>query len=368
MALRHVYQLDLWGSFDASKDEPTIRYTSGAGMASIPVSGPESGNAVQFTSGDIVSFSLPADIVENSNQVWAVGWWVYIDPSSLSREYGTPAVHSMLDSSQTNAGNQLPTFGDCWHGWWGGSEDLGTQTATTYEWQTLRQPPETFGGWHWEEWHFSAGGAGVGYAKRYRNGRLLTSYDTGVTLTPGTDTAGFSVQLDVNYCTAYVSKMYFWDDSGSDLNVGSYQGPLVTEILQPTSDDGTHADWTRSTGSNDYETVDDALEADHGADYVASSTVGDKSLFGLSSLSGDVSEILGVELIAQMGDDASGGVRPLNFRQTVESNGTDGNGDDHGVGDRIWPYFYMFNQDPDTAALWTESGVNAMLAGVEVTA
>jgi hypothetical protein len=71
----------------------------------------------------------------------------------------------------------------------------------------------------------------------------------------------------------------YWDDMYID--DAQFHGNMRVRTFVPTGDSGTHAQWTRSGGSNDYEMVDEK-PADDDTTYISTSTKGHKSAFTIT--------------------------------------------------------------------------------------
>jgi hypothetical protein len=136
-------------------------------------------------------------------------------------------------------------------------------------------------------------------------------------------------------------------------------GPVRGINLRP-SGAGNSTQFTPSAGSN-YQCVDETPAVD--TDYVYSSTVGHKDLYVLPDLSVSPNIIHTVQknILARV-DDA--GTRTANA--VIRSNGADYDGSAFAPALNYLYYSHFWDNDPDTAAAWTESAVNALQAGPEV--
>jgi hypothetical protein len=144
----------------------------------------------------------------------------------------------------------------------------------------------------------------------------------------------------------------------------NWLGQVYAEPLTLTADTAD-ADWTPSTGSDNYAVIDETVKVD--TDYIQSAVVGDLDLYTLSNLSSNPASIVCVQTItsAQMAEVGQRIIRPV-----IKSGSSVGNGPERGyvdAGNLIRPSFDRFLVDPATSAAWTKSGVDALTAGVEVT-
>lgn len=161
--------------------------------------------------------------------------------------------------------------------------------------------------------------------------------------------------------SSYYDDFYVCDNSGSTNN--DFLGDVRVDALLPNAD-GDYAQLTPSTGTDHYALVDDATP--NTTDYNESATAGHKDAYAMQNLSSITGTIYGVQIsIAALKDDA--GSRSL--KVGVRASGSPGN-DSLDAGSALSTsqlYYMKINEtDPSTAAAWTESGVNAAQALVEV--
>lgn len=160
----------------------------------------------------------------------------------------------------------------------------------------------------------------------------------------------------------YLDDLYVCDDAGSANN--NFKGDQVIEGILP-SGAGTTTQWTPSAGAN-YAAVDDPDGPDDDATYVATASNGvtDTYAFGdLAYITGGINAVM-VAFNARI---LTAGARTL--RVVTRSGGTDYEGSDQSINNtgfqerqQIW------ETNPDTAAAWTASGVNAAEFGIKATA
>lgn len=152
---------------------------------------------------------------------------------------------------------------------------------------------------------------------------------------------------------AYVDDVYVSD--------GTIYGDSRVDYLPP-SGDGTHTDFTPSTGPTHYTNVDESVP--NTGDYVASNVVNSKDSYTLTALDGSVTGVYAVVTNVYMQKDNAGTrqARPFMRSGSSEVGGTS----------RYLPSDFQYYQDvfptnPATGTSWTPSEVNSAEAGVEVT-
>jgi len=103
-----------------------------------------------------------------------------------------------------------------------------------------------------------------------------------------------------------------WDDviimdgTGSDINTSSMTGARYIDTMNVASDGGT-VDWTRNTGTNDWEMVDDTANANDGdTTYVSSNTVAEEGRYNLETPSNTDDDVHAVQIKARLRKDDAG--------------------------------------------------------------
>lgn len=159
-----------------------------------------------------------------------------------------------------------------------------------------------------------------------------------------------------------VDDIYILDSTGS-YNT-DFLGDSVVEGHIPDGD-GATTDWTPSTGTDHYVLIDDpATAAPVDSDYVSSSTVTDVDLFTFPAISFITGTIFGTQLNIDARLDAAG---TRDIRGKVRSGGTTYDGGVHTVnGTSFATFVEIFEEDPDTSAAWTISGLDAAEFGFEL--
>jgi hypothetical protein len=153
--------------------------------------------------------------------------------------------------------------------------------------------------------------------------------------------------------------VYVFDASGSTNN--DFAGDCRVQQVLPTGAGATTA-WTPSAGNN-YQCVDEA-PPNGDADYVSSATAGqtDTYAFGDLAVTGTVKAVQATAVCRK--DDA--GSRSIAL--VARPGGTDRVGATQAVADTYTAMTEIWNTNPDTAAPWTASEVNASSFGVRLIA
>lgn len=155
--------------------------------------------------------------------------------------------------------------------------------------------------------------------------------------------------------------LYVADISGSTNN--DFLGDVRVDTILPTSD-GNYSQFTPSTGSTHFNLVDESTP--NTSDYNLSSTVNDRDSYGMDNLTALSSQtVYGVQVnAAVLKDDA--GARSV--ATMVRSSSTDGDGASIAIGTSQYYISQVYELNPNGSVAWTEATVNAMEAGVKVTA
>jgi hypothetical protein len=197
---------------------------------------------------------------------------------------------------------------------------------------------------------FRVDGISVGtFSGNTKNGGTNTTIDT-VKLGGSGNNTGIIIYRD---------DMYVLDDTGS-APYNNFLGDVRVYSLNPTGA-GASTQWTPDSGSN-YARVNEVPYS--AANYVQSSTVGQRDTYALSDLPGSgVTSIYGVQsnVIAKRTDAGAVAVKP-----TLKSGATVA----YGASTQL-PTFDVVatdvrTTDPNTSSAWTVAGVNSLEAGMEI--
>lgn len=177
---------------------------------------------------------------------------------------------------------------------------------------------------------------------------------TGVDTQPGADTKANGVRLQVTGASAITVD---FDDLyvtyGTELK---WLGDIRVDALALTGN-STPQDWTPDTG-NAWERLNDAS-----AGYITGTTLDDESLFALADYTPQTTAIHGVQVSAYARKTDTGS---RSMAIEVKSDTTIDAGDAIAMGDTTTEYRHVWLTDPDTAAAWTDGGLDALEIGVKV--
>lgn len=213
--------------------------------------------------------------------------------------------------------------------------------------------------WYYIEWKVTiADSIGAGTCKV-----TINEVET-INVATGQDTKN-STNASVNYVeignitnsalVADISHIYL--DNGT-----TFLGDCKVETLTVNAD-GTTQNFTSSSGTHKND-VDDATPDDN-TTYVESATVNDIELFGFTSLSSTPSLIHALATFNCL-TKLDAGTRTL--APVLRSNGVNYVQTNFNAVDSYKYEVEVFPTDPDTAAAWTEARVNALEAGLKITA
>jgi hypothetical protein len=192
-----------------------------------------------------------------------------------------------------------------------------------------------------------------------------------ITIGAGVDTwhtggslCGISLNSEATSQQNYFDDIYIVDDTGSDNN--TFLGECAVECRRPDGN-GNSSQWDGSDGNqvDNYLLVDDQYVGDS-AEYIEGQNAAEVDLFTYQNLALDVLSVRAVKCISAIEKTAAG---PRTIRTKCRSNGANYNGDTETMPEGGYRYMhYIWEQDPDTSALWLEAAVNAAEFGVEVVA
>ncbi len=176
-----------------------------------------------------------------------------------------------------------------------------------------------------------------------------TGVDTSNTSNNHTDNVLFG------FTKGYVDDIYILDGATGQTD---FLGEVKVEPGLPTGDSSVQ--WSRSGGSNNYETVDENPVSE--TDYIYSQTPDDLDLFGMVPC-GSVN-VLGAQLTVDSKLSVPGG---KDLILVCDSNGNQQTKSFRvGEGDERVVQSLLTDIDPDTSTAWTQSGINAASWGIKV--
>lgn len=161
--------------------------------------------------------------------------------------------------------------------------------------------------------------------------------------------------------TTYIDDLYVLNGSGSAPN-NDFLGDCRIDTLLPNAN-GNYSQLLGSDGNStdNYLLVDEATP--NTSDYTESSNVGNKDSYGMQNLSVITGTIYGAQVSAAVHKDDAGS---RSIKVGVRSSSTDSVGSAIALSTSQLYYSNIHETDPATSAAWTESGINAAEALVEV--
>lgn len=159
----------------------------------------------------------------------------------------------------------------------------------------------------------------------------------------------------------YLDDLYLFDDNAGSAP-SDWTGDIRSYSLTATADTA-QKDFTPQGSANNYANV--GKFAPNTATYNYSSTVGNEDLFDITNLSVTPSSIVGVTTKTIMSKSDSS---PRNGQPIIKSGSTADTGTDEALSSSYVGYINNWPEDPNTAAAWTASGVNALQVGYKVSA
>jgi hypothetical protein len=154
---------------------------------------------------------------------------------------------------------------------------------------------------------------------------------------------------------------YVCDLAGSTNN--DFLGDVRIDTIFPTSD-GNYSQFAPSTGTSHFALVDEV--APNTTDYNDGSTINDRDSYGMGNLTALTSQtVYAVQANAAIMKDDAGAKSAATF---VRSSSTNGDGASSALSTSQAYISQVFETDPNGSIAWTETSVNAMEAGVKVTA
>jgi hypothetical protein len=152
--------------------------------------------------------------------------------------------------------------------------------------------------------------------------------------------------------------LYLADGDGSNWN--TFMGDMCIDAVYPDSN-GSHSDFTRSTGANQYATVDEAL-ANGDTDYNSTAVVNNIDTLGFAAVPRANAAIKGVQVVAQVKRLDSG---PAGHRAVTRIGGVDYMGTEVKVGSSYTFQMERWAKKPSDNTDWTDSDVNAAEFGYQ---
>lgn len=206
--------------------------------------------------------------------------------------------------------------------------------------------------WHHIEWYVYIADSG-GRSSVKVNGATVIDYTGDTKPSTNTDIYTLTIFNPGGGNQIYIDDVIINDDGGSAPD-NTWVGRVRLFPLRPNAN-GNYSQWDRSTGSNNYECVDEVPAS--GTDYVYTATDDEIDSYNLAALSGLPSGAVFRSVIVVAEALVDSGSKKLALG--VRSGSTDSFGTDKSIGPSYAPKYERFTTDPATAVAWTESGINA---------
>lgn len=163
-----------------------------------------------------------------------------------------------------------------------------------------------------------------------------------------------------NTGNCYLDDFYICDTSGSVAN--DFLGEVRVKTIRPTTE-GTNSAWTPLSGTDNALMVDETSQ-DGDTTYVYSDTINARDTYVIADMPATGGAIYGVavNVMARKEGDVSRKIKPV-----VKSGATYSLGSEVTLSTAYTNTQQVYTTDPNTSTAWTESTVNAMEAGVDLT-
>lgn len=211
--------------------------------------------------------------------------------------------------------------------------------------------PISVGVWYWLEISVTFGNSGS-FEVRLNGSTIISG--SGVDTSLSGNSYATTFQIGSTYANGrnnQFSDLYVCNGLGSVNN--NFLGDCKVSLLLPNGA-GNSAQWTPSAGSN-YQCVDETTH-NGDTDYVSSSTVGNIDTYAFGNLAANAGTILGVvtQTLARKDDAGSVTIAPV-----IRTNSNNYEGSAVPVPTSYTYLRQIYEQNPDTAAAWSASEVNA---------
>jgi len=157
--------------------------------------------------------------------------------------------------------------------------------------------------------------------------------------------------------TVSFDDLYFLDGA---TGLSGFQGEHRVVALNPNGDDTIT--WDRSTGSFNYAVIDDGFEVDQ-ADYVSTDTTPEQDLYDYEDLGVSITAVRGVQVMTEADIDTG----TMDLASVVKSGTTESVGTPDSLTPGDVTLVRLIEDDPDAAAPWTPTTLDAALFGIKAT-
>lgn len=216
----------------------------------------------------------------------------------------------------------------------------------------------TIGQWYFIEMKVTIGNSG---SYEVKVDGITVMSDTGVDTQESATAQATKAALEFDNITTFgkqqiMDDVYILDQSGTKNN--DFLGDCLVEDNFPDGD-GDLTEWTPESGPTHYVKINDP-EPDDDSHYVESATLGDQELVDVNNLA-SINNVFGVQINVVAKQTAGEDLKIL-----IKSGTTTSADAGQAVDSSYEELVRVEEDDPDTGAAWTASGVNSAQFGVEV--
>lgn len=204
--------------------------------------------------------------------------------------------------------------------------------------------------------------ATLGEAYLYVNGVLYASITGADTFRTSYTSIYFNVgQAQDSISDPTFDDLYFESDASS---LPTAKGDPKIVVQSPNADTATEQ-WTRSAGVDSYALIDDTGGGDGDTTYISDTTLNNQTLVDITNIAETPASIHAVQLVSRASKTDAG---TIEYTHYVVSGATTSYGSAVNPTETAYTVTSdVYETDPNTAAAWTESAVNALQIGVEIT-
>jgi len=210
--------------------------------------------------------------------------------------------------------------------------------------------------WYYLEFKVVTHDSAGSYELRINNADWVSA--SGVDTQPSSNAYHTAIRFTALYADKILwDDIYILDSTGSANN--NFLGVRRVVALDPDGA-GDTTQWTPSAGSN-YQNVDDGALLDEDTTYNETNTDTDQDLYTYGNLSGEVSSVDGIQIVVETRVTAGS----MDLSNVIKTGTTTSPGTPETITSTSYvTSIRIEEQDPDTAAAWTPSGVNGAQFGI----
>lgn len=157
--------------------------------------------------------------------------------------------------------------------------------------------------------------------------------------------------------------IYIHYGTGS-IATSDYLGDIAVYAILPDAD-GSPLEWARTTGSVNYQRIDNIPIADPPTEYLFEDTNGQKNYSSMDALNAGATSIVGVSLVCYLGKGGFGGSAVNTKVKYKSSGGTEYDGSTFTLTPDYQYYRHTWVTSPASGTAWTKAEIDAGFFGVE---